>query len=123
MTDEDETELSAPSNEFHKTRAYDFLKHLTTLSLISIGGILGLLQNESVAISDESVLISLGSIGLAGLTALMTNGTLVGTPLSGKPPGRFALNSKGLYYLQSAAVLLFMFGAGVFTGAFSIALT
>ena len=121
--DEDDHQLSATADQFAETRAYDFLKHLTTLSIISIGGILGLLQNDSVDFPDQTIMVSIGAIGLAAITSLIVNGTLVGEPLSGKPAGKYSLTPKRLYYLQSIAVLMFLFGAGVFTGAFSLALT
>ena len=109
---DDETPVEANSGDA-TARAYDFFKHLTTLGLISIGGVLGLLQNQQVQISTRAILMSVGAIGLSAFVALLSNAGLASAP-GGREPGLRTLRT-----LQWLSVALFVFGAGIFTGAFS----
>ena len=119
MMEDEETGI-ATSFTGQFDRAYDFLKHVTTLSLISIGGIFGLLQNDRVTISESSVMLSIGMIGGAAFVALTMNANIVAEPL--RAPRKRKLTAKQVYIGQYIAMALLLFGAGVFTGAFGFAL-
>ena len=114
--DEDDSKVTIRSGSDDFTAVYDFNKHISTLSLISIGGILGLLQNDDVVIPDRAMMLSLAALGAASLVALLMNATIIGTPISNT---RKPLKSKQVFYGQWLAVCLLIFGAGIFTGAFS----
>ena len=96
--------------------AFDFLKHLAALALVSIGGILGILQGDSVSIPNDAVKISLGAIGFSVLAALFTNASLIEAKLADKP-GK--MTNRRLRISMWIALASFLFGAGVFTGSFT----
>ncbi len=50
---------------------YDYFKHMTTLSLVTLGGILSISQTAGVVIPLTRLLPSLGFISLAGTLALV----------------------------------------------------
>lgn len=60
-------------------RAYDFLKHLTGVSLISLGGITGLLGGQGPEVPKAKLIMLMSCIGLAGAVALFTSARIVGT--------------------------------------------
>ena len=115
MNDEEPTKAMKIQDEADFTPAYDFNKHLSTLSLISIGGVLGLLQNAEVGISARAASLSIASLGLAALAALLMNAMIVGIGLSADSS---RLSAKFVQRAQGIAVALLLFGAGIFTGAF-----
>ena len=116
MIDEESKEAIEIVADTDFTAAYDFNKHLSTLSLISIGGVLGLLQNSQVGISAGAASISIASLGLAALSALLMNAAIVGIALHEKPS---KVSAKVVQRAQGLSVGLLLFGAGIFTGAFS----
>jgi hypothetical protein len=94
--------------------AYDFLKHITSLALVSIGGILALLQASGQK-PDSGALLSialiggaavLGTIVLAGFTVAEVTGKITETAPKGLARS-----------LQLVAGLLLM-GLGIFVGAY-----
>jgi hypothetical protein len=101
------------------TRLYDYLKYLTTLSLVAIGGVLGLLQG-SVQISGRSALVAILCLGAAGVVSLMTINFTLYIEAIGKstPKVRFVAIT-----LQQIATALLIFGLGLFLGAFIKVLT
>ncbi len=60
-------------------RAYDFLKHLTGVSLISLGGITGLLGGQGPEVPKAKLIMLMSCIGLAGAVSLFTSARIVGT--------------------------------------------
>jgi hypothetical protein len=100
-------------------RAFDFNKHVATLALISIGGVLGLLQGSEQAISPRAAMLVMACLGTAAFIALITNSSLVGGALK----SRGAPSAKVLIASQWLSVGLLLFGAGMFVGAFSKSVT
>jgi hypothetical protein len=91
---------------------YDHLKHLSTLSLAALGGILSLSQ-LSPKIPRFSLALVIACVSLGGALALMCIEQIVAAKRNGKPISKFYT------YLRSLAVALFMGGVGVFLGVFS----
>lgn len=60
-------------------RAYDFFKHLTGVSLISLGGITGLLGGQGPEVPKAKLIMLMICIGLAGAVSLFTSARIVGT--------------------------------------------
>lgn len=113
MSDEEEP----IGDGYVEPQVYDFLKHISTLSLISIGGILGLIRDEVVDVSRTVTLVALGCIAFSALLALNTNSVIAGASSSGKMPDRTQLK-----VVRTVAVIGYLFGVGVFVGAFSSAI-
>lgn len=98
---------------FIQPQVYDFLKHISTLSLISIGGILGLVRDEMVQVPMPVVVIALGSIALAALLSVMTNSTIAGASAGDKMP-----SARYLSFVRGLVAASYLFGVGIFIGAF-----
>lgn len=50
-------------------RAYDFFKHMTGITLISIGGVFALMDNSAAKLNTKSVVAVLAALGCRGLSA------------------------------------------------------
>ncbi len=77
MSDELESKVDvkdyAPQDHYGETLLYDFAKTLTSLSLIVLGGVLSLSGTDQAAeIPAFSLMLTSGSIALAGMLALST---------------------------------------------------
>ncbi|MGL5839275.1 MAG: hypothetical protein ACRCY3_12315 [Sphingorhabdus sp.] len=66
---------------------YDFYKHLTTLSLVALGGVLSLSQAGVLIEQRRLALITL-LIGAAGVLALMGLDSIVRSRVDGRPVTR-----------------------------------
>ena len=116
MTDENEP---VPGNaELPFARAYDYFKHMTGVSLISIGGVFALIGGPT-KIGRAKLLIILAAIGLTGVISLYQASAL-GT-LESKPVPHAKL-AKQVRYSQFAAMLFLMVGLGAFIQSFAGAL-
>ncbi|MFM9828418.1 MAG: hypothetical protein ACKVOB_06665 [Sphingomonas sp.] len=77
MSDELESKIDvrdyAPDSHYGETLLYDFAKTLTSLSLIVLGGVLSLGGTQRAAeIPQKALVLTSGSIAMAGLLALST---------------------------------------------------
>ena len=80
----------ATPDTYGETLLYDYAKHVTTLSLLAIGGILTVTQTaDPTDVKPPVVAIVLGAVVLAGMAAFITANGLVGARSTGKepPPG------------------------------------
>jgi hypothetical protein len=91
---------------------YDFLKHLTSLCLFALGGVLAL-ADKVQGKSGKSVIIAVGVIALAAFCSFIATSMVVEARTSGKPPKR----SLGLY--RHASPLLLSVGLGMFLYLFA----
>ncbi len=73
MTEAAKSDNSATAHQ----RAYDFLKHLTGVSLVSLGGIMGLLGGQGPQVPKAKLIVMMGFVGLAGAVSLFTAATIV----------------------------------------------
>ena len=116
MTDENEPEKG--NTELPFARAYDYFKHMTGVSLISIGGVFALIGGPT-KIERVKLLVILAAIGVTGVISLYQSSTLAS--LESKPVPREKL-AKQVQYSQIAAMLFLMIGLGAFVQSFTGAL-
>ncbi len=90
---------------------YDYLKHLSTLSLVTLGGVLTLTQDKAT-ISSGNVILVVVMIALAGTSALAGIDMIISAKSKGKALGwtyRFT---------RLLAMAAFGLGVGVFLNMF-----
>jgi hypothetical protein len=114
---EEESQQARPS-ELPFARAYDYFKHMTGVSLISIGGVFALIGGPT-KIERAKLLVILAAIGLTGVISLYQASAL-GT-LESKPVPHAKL-ARQVRYSQFAAMLFLMVGLGAFVQSFTGAL-
>ena len=102
MIEEDE---KAPAEG--ETLLYDYFKHLTSLCLLSLGGVLALAEKVQGR-SSTLVIAALAVIGLAALISFSAAGEIVDARYKGKPLAKHL----DLYRFASPALL--SIGLGMF---------
>lgn len=100
-----EEDIVAASTASPDLLLYDFFKHISTLSLVALGGALGIAPEK---VGRDAMAIIVGSIGLAGGVAVMgllgiTRAHAGGTPM----PARIKT-------YRTISGILFSFGVGMF---------
>jgi hypothetical protein len=90
---------------------YDFLKHMSTLSIVAMGGMLGLAQGIDAQISGK-ILRSVIMVGLSGFLSLVFMAGVAGTQIRQR-----VHKSSNLFALIIIVSVLGLFSAGV--GAFA----
>lgn len=119
MDTENHEELAARAADDRVFIAYDLLKHISSLAVVAIGGILALLQATDAPITSGAW-VSVALIGASGVFALIVLNAFSAAHIVGKR------QTKG--YPVSMAVLLqlvvasFLLGIGIFVGLFMGAL-
>lgn len=112
MSDEDESDLLA-SQAPHRTGdlvLYDYFKHLTTLSLLVLGGILTLSQTERGAeLKLPGVLIVVAVVTLAGVLSFSGSSEIARAHFHGDAPKRIDLYRKAAPVILSLGVGMFLF--------------
>jgi hypothetical protein len=110
MSDEDESSLlasQAPKRQGDLI-LYDYFKHLTTLSLLVLGGILTLAQTDRGSeLKLAGILTVVGVVALAGLVSFSGSGEIARAHFQGDEPKRVDLYRK-------AAPMILLFGVGMF---------
>ena len=114
MSDELESKVDvrnhSPNGQYGETLLYDFAKTLTSLSLIVLGGVLSLGGTQRAAEMPKfSLILTSGSIALAGMLALTTVFGIVEARVKRREPPTYSL------ILIKAANFLFGVGLGGFT--------
>ena len=89
---------------------YDFLKHMSTLALVAVGGMLGLAQGIGARPSG-AILTSVAIIGIGGFVSLTFMTAIAATQIRQK-----VHKSSNLLALAIVMVVLMLFAAGL--GAF-----
>lgn len=102
MSDEDE-----PVSHDGQAVMYDFLKHLTTLCLFSLGGVAAL-ADKLPGRSALLVVLAMGVIGLAAFCSFIASSMIAESRFSGKPVQR------GWNMYRHASPLLLTVGLGMF---------
>jgi hypothetical protein len=93
---------------------YDFLKHMSTLAIVAVGGMLGLAQGVSEKISPI-ILLSVAIVGLSGFFSLVMMAGVAGTQILQrvhKSSNPFAFG------IVMTVVMMFSIGLGVFIAGF-----
>ena len=74
---------------------YDFLKHMSTLAIVAVGGMLGLAQGICAKMSND-IILSVAIVGLCGFVSLIFMAGVAGTQILQrvhKSSNAFALGS------------------------------
>jgi hypothetical protein len=111
---DDEIVVAEPGDSL--ARVYDYFKHLTTVSLITIGGIFGLIQGDGPKLKPVLALLILGVIGLAGGISMLCTSVVTAIELRGAVTDKMR---RDLARIQLFVTSLLMFGIGIFVSAFS----
>jgi len=94
--------------------AFDFLKHITSLSLVSIGGILALLQASGDKLGRGEV-ISMALIGGSAVLGTIVLNALTASVLAGR---RSTSYPRILAILLQIVAAPFLLGVGIFVGVY-----
>ena len=93
---------------------YDFLKHMSTLAIVAVGGMLGLAQGAGARISKE-IIASVAIVGLCGFLSLVFMAGVAGTQIL----QRVHKSSNSLAFgIVMTVVMMFSIGLGVFIAGF-----
>lgn len=115
LAPDDPTRLSPMNTREQALLAtYDFLKHLSGLSLIAMGGMLGLAQGMGEKPS-AGMLIAVGVVGLSGFLSLTFMAGVAATQI--RQLVHKSSNTAALIVVL-LCVMMFAMGLGIFVGAF-----
>jgi hypothetical protein len=93
---------------------YDFLKHMSTLSIVAVGGMLGLAQGVGAKMSG-AILLSVAIVGLCGFLSLVFMAGVAGTQIL----QRVHKSSNGFAFgIVMTVVMMFSIGLGAFIAGF-----
>ena len=118
MSDEDDTLLAseAPHNRQGDLVLYDYFKHLTTLSLLVLGGILTISQTaKGAAMKPGAMMMVVCVVVLAGVLAFTGSSEIARAHHQGNQP-------KHLDFIRKAAPLILSVAVGMFLFLFNKAL-
>jgi len=93
---------------------YDFLKHMSTLALVAMGGMLGLAQGTGEPVT-RAILLSVGVVGGAGVLAIVFMAGVAGTQILQRV---HKSNNIFAFGIVMTVVTMFAGGLGMFVGAF-----
>jgi len=94
MSDE-ETPGVAPEPTEAETLQYDFLKFLTTLAILVLGGVLSLAPSKEHLPRGSLVMVMI-MVSMAGAVAAIGADGIVAARIAKRPLGRFARLSRGI---------------------------
>lgn len=108
--DEDDTQVEgiAPVNQL----LYDWFKHITSLTVLTIGGVMALSQQPDVKLPHSSLLVVLICLVGSGISAFSGSVQIVDAGLQSKPL------AKSILWLKHSAIICLLIGIGSFTGMF-----
>jgi hypothetical protein len=112
MSDDNEALLAseAPQNRQGDLILYDYFKHLTTLSLLVLGGILTLSQTaKGAAMKPTGMMMVVGVVVLAGITSFSGSGEIARAHYKGDRPKWLDLYRIGAPMILSIGVGMFLF--------------
>jgi len=96
---------------------YDFLKHMSTLAIVAVGGMLGLAQG--VGAMSSKIVLSVAIVGLCGFVSLVFMAGVAGTQIL----QRVHKSSNGFAFaIVLIVVAMFSMGLGVFIAGFTAAM-
>ena len=91
---------------------YDWFKHITSLTVLTLGGVMALSQQPEVQLTHSSLLVVLVCLVTSGISAFSGSVQIVDAGLQGKPL------PKGALWLKHIAIISLLIGIGSFTGLF-----
>jgi hypothetical protein len=114
MIDEEEPMAISPSQDKAELLLYDFLKHLTSLSILVLGGVIIVAKDfDPTDVKPGSILIAMAIISFGGICSFSGSSEIVRARNGGTRP------KKSLKYLAQAAPALLALGTGYFIALFS----
>lgn len=114
MVEEDESAGAAPLEGSAELLLYDFFKHLTSLSMLVLGGVLIVAKDfDPTDVKPASVLIAMALISGGGICSFSGASEIVRAKNRGTKPKR------SLKFLAQAAPALLAVGTGYFIALFS----
>jgi hypothetical protein len=114
MIDDDERPAGVPSEGGGILLLYDYFKHLTSLSILVLGGVLIVAKDFDPAdVKPMSVLTAIIIISAGGVCSFMGSGEIVRAKNTATKP------KKSLKFLTAAAPMLLAIGTGYFLGMFT----
>jgi hypothetical protein len=114
-----EDETAERKDELPFGRAYDYFKHLTGISLVSIGGVFAFMDGSGATFDPRRVIIVLAAIGIAGVISLLMAGVLVTIEVK---PVAYARIARQVRYGLIAATFFLAIGLGSFIQTFASAI-
>ena len=115
---EDESPLSPVQPDDGDLLQYDFFKHLTSLSILALGGVLVLAKEANQAdVKPEMIIVVLVLISAAGICAFSGAGEIVRARQSKAEPLR------SLKFYKAASPSLLALGVGMFLTLYADSLT
>jgi len=97
-------------------RAYDFFKHMTGISLVSIGGVFAFIDGSAIKVEKAKLIIVLGAICAAGVMSLFQASKLAALESKPVPHAKLVIQVK---FGQYAVTGLLMVGLGAFVQTFA----
>ena len=98
---------------------YDFLKHMSTLAIVAVGGMLGLAQGVGAGMSG-AILLSVAIVGFSGFLSLVFMAGVAGTQIL----QRVHKSSNGFAFaIVMTVVMMFSVGLGAFIAGFIAAMS
>jgi hypothetical protein len=98
---------------------YDFLKHMSTLAIVAVGGMLGLAQGIGAKMSG-ALLLSVAIVGFSGFLSLVFMAGVAGTQIL----QRVHKSSNGFAFaIVMTVVMMFSVGLGAFIAGFIAAMS
>jgi hypothetical protein len=107
MEIETEGKILARSKDDDELLVYDYFKHLTTLSLVALGGVLSI-STSIPGISPRSIIVIVVLLGLAGAVSLAALDVMVNERMYNRAIPRY------IRYLRMVSVCFFGIGIGYF---------
>ena len=113
MSDDDKTIVAGdPESRDGELLLYDFFKHLTSLVLLTLGGVLVIAQAADKAdVKPVMLIIVLILIATAGVSSFVGSSEIVRAPYTGT-------KARSLEFYRKAAPALLSFGVGMFLAIF-----
>jgi hypothetical protein len=113
MTDEDDKLPSGASGQDGDLLLYDFFKHLTSLALLTLGGVLVVIQDvDPKDVKPIMVIIDIAVISLSGILAFSGSSEIARARFTGAPA------APSLEFLRKAAPITLTVGVGMFLAMF-----
>ena len=98
---------------------YDFLKHMSTLAIVAVGGMLGLAQGLGAKLSG-AILLAVSIVGLSGVLSLVFMAGVAGTQILQRVHKSSNIFAFGIVM---TVVMMFSLGLGAFIAGFLAAMS
>lgn len=113
MTEEDDKLPGAPREQDGDLLLYDFFKHLTSLALLTLGGVLIVIQKvDPKDVKPFMVIIDIAVVSLSGILAFSGSSEIARARYTGTAPAR------SLEVSRKGAPILLTIGVGMFLAMF-----